>query len=111
MISVDAFTCAYCGSCVSVCPVGALDLQEARIVVSDVCTDCGLCVPACPAGALSPSQEERGWPPRAKQDYTVVVIGAGPLLIGAKVSGSFTSSRYPLSRSTRVEQRRDECHK
>ena len=77
MISVDASRCAYCGSCVGVCPVGALDLQETRIVVSDECTDCGLCVPACPTGALSSSQEERGWPPRAKREYDIVVIGAG----------------------------------
>jgi ferredoxin len=48
MISVDAMRCAYCGSCVSVCPIDALDLQETRLVVSEECIDCNLCLPPSP---------------------------------------------------------------
>jgi len=45
MVAVDRVCCAYCGSCVSVCPVGALDLQETRLVVSPDCIECNLCHP------------------------------------------------------------------
>jgi len=78
MISVDSQQCAYCGCCVSVCPVGALDLQETRLAVSEECTDCGLCVPACPMGALFWAEDRPELPPEVKRDYDVVVVGAGP---------------------------------
>ncbi|MBC7262014.1 MAG: 4Fe-4S binding protein, partial [Chloroflexi bacterium] len=40
MVTVDVRRCGYCGSCVSVCPVNALDLQETRLVVSEDCIEC-----------------------------------------------------------------------
>jgi digeranylgeranylglycerophospholipid reductase len=78
MISVDGMRCAYCGSCVSVCPVNALDLQETRLVVSQECTDCNLCLPACPVGALLAAGEKPPPLPVVKDSYDVVVAGAGP---------------------------------
>ena len=78
MILVDAWRCAYCGSCVSVCPLDALDLQETRLAVKDHCIECGLCLPACPMGALSFSAEPASGPPPVGQRYDVVVVGAGP---------------------------------
>ncbi len=80
MITVDAARCAYCGGCVSVCPVDALNLEETRLVVSDVCIDCDLCMPACPTGALSRSPgEQREWAGgRIGTRYDLAVVGAGP---------------------------------
>nr|MBC7246091.1 geranylgeranyl reductase family protein [Chloroflexota bacterium] len=78
MISVDVRRCAYCGSCVSVCPVNALDLQETRLVVTEDCIECNLCLSACPMGALLPAGEQPQPYSELKDRYDVVVIGAGP---------------------------------
>lgn len=78
MISVDALRCAYCGSCVSVCPADALDLQETRLVISQDCTDCNLCLASCPMGALLAAGEQLLPLPEVKDSYDVVVVGAGP---------------------------------
>lgn len=78
MITVDVRRCAYCGSCVSVCPVNALDLQETRLVVSEECIECNLCLSACPMGALLPAGEQQRPYPELRDSYDVVVIGAGP---------------------------------
>lgn len=78
MIAVDVQRCAYCGSCVSVCPVNALDLQETRLVVSEDCIECNLCLSACPMGALLPAEEQPRSYPKIRDSYDVVVVGAGP---------------------------------
>lgn len=76
VIVVDPELCACCGACVSVCPVGALELKETRLSVSDVCTDCLLCADACPMGALN---DRGGRPAMPVMDhYDLVVVGAGP---------------------------------
>jgi digeranylgeranylglycerophospholipid reductase len=78
VVFVDALRCAYCGSCISICPVDALDLQETRLVVSDDCIECNLCIPACPTGALAATGDRnRAWP-EVDDHYDVVVVGAGP---------------------------------
>lgn len=78
MIKVKVDRCGYCGACVGVCPVGAIELVETRLLISDVCSDCGLCLAACPVGALKAGDyaETEGAPLRRR--YDVVVVGAGP---------------------------------
>lgn len=79
VITVDEVRCSYCGGCVSVCPVGAISLQETRVAVDDSCIDCGLCVSACPVGAIAADAmiaPPVATPPAAS--YDVVVVGAGP---------------------------------
>ncbi|MGA9349417.1 MAG: 4Fe-4S dicluster domain-containing protein [Anaerolineae bacterium] len=78
MITVKSDRCGYCGACVSVCPVGAIELAETRLLISEACFDCGLCVAACPVGALKAEDyaETEGIPLRRR--YDVVVVGAGP---------------------------------
>jgi digeranylgeranylglycerophospholipid reductase len=79
MVLVDYVRCAYCGGCVSVCPVEALMLAETRLVVGDECIDCGNCVVACPVGALrSAGVGQAGRSAPFRRRYDLVVVGAGP---------------------------------
>ena len=77
MVRIDHHRCAYCGGCVSVCPVEALTLAETRLVVNDDCIDCGDCVAACPVGALRPEPAGRA-EGHFRRCYDLVVVGAGP---------------------------------
>jgi digeranylgeranylglycerophospholipid reductase len=77
MISIDHYRCAYCGGCVSVCPMDALTLAETRLVVGESCIDCGDCVSACPMGALA-LEATRAQTAQGQRQYDVVVVGAGP---------------------------------
>ena len=80
MVTVDGRRCAYCGGCVSVCPVDAIHLAETRMVIHENCIECGLCVAACPVGALSESPDQvPSWAQgRIAERYDLVVVGAGP---------------------------------
>ncbi len=78
MIAVHRDRCCYCGACISVCPVDALDLQETHLVVSEACVDCNQCLAACPMGALSGSGQVSVAHAGLKERYQVVVVGAGP---------------------------------
>ena len=78
MISIDRDRCCYCGACVSICPIDALDLHETRFAVSEDCTDCRQCVFACPTAALSAGGEVPPARTPPKDHYEVIVVGAGP---------------------------------
>ncbi|MFH1788098.1 MAG: 4Fe-4S binding protein [Candidatus Altiarchaeota archaeon] len=53
-MNVDRGKCLYCGGCVGICPVDAMELREVVIVVDEkACTRCGTCVKYCPVGAIS----------------------------------------------------------
>ena len=52
-IKVDIDKCCYCGGCVGVCPVNALELQEIQLRVDyNKCNNCLLCLKFCPVGAI-----------------------------------------------------------
>ena len=54
MITVTNDRCDFCGTCVAVCPVDAIDLYEARIeIIASRCIDCMLCVWICPVETLA----------------------------------------------------------
>ena len=44
--------CTACGSCLGVCPFGALSLEGDTVIVGDGCNLCGACVDVCPSEAL-----------------------------------------------------------
>lgn len=58
MIKVNRYKCGYCGACVSICPMDALDLVETYIEVDDKYSNCGICTKVCPMGALDIKNEE-----------------------------------------------------
>jgi digeranylgeranylglycerophospholipid reductase len=93
MVVVDQGRCAYCGGCVSVCPVEALTLAETRLVVDERCIDCGDCVSACPVGALQLEVGAAAPGPLSRRRADLVVIGAGP---GGSMA-AWTAARAGLS--------------
>lgn len=47
--------CTSCGACITICPVGAFELEpKTRLVKfnNEKCIACGLCIPACPPRAM-----------------------------------------------------------
>ena len=78
MIKVKVDRCGYCGACVGVCPVGAIELAETRLLISEACVDCGLCLAACPVGALKAEGYAETDSVPLRRCYDVVVVGAGP---------------------------------
>ena len=47
--------CTHCGACITVCPVGAFELEPSTRQVSfhnDKCIACGLCIKTCPPRAM-----------------------------------------------------------
>ena len=78
MITIKSDRCGYCGACVSVCPVGAIELAETRLLINGACIDCGLCLAACPVGALQAEDYAEGEAVPLRRRYDVVVVGAGP---------------------------------
>jgi NAD-dependent dihydropyrimidine dehydrogenase PreA subunit len=49
---IDRDTCTGCESCVDVCPVEAITMEDGKAKVSDECVDCGQCVDECPVEAI-----------------------------------------------------------
>ena len=52
-VKIDEEKCTGCGSCVEVCPVDALKLENDKAKVDgDTCIDCGTCVDECSVEAI-----------------------------------------------------------
>lgn len=49
---VDRDKCTGCGTCVEICPVAAITVDDVAAVDVDQCVECAACVEACPAGAI-----------------------------------------------------------
>ena len=68
LVEVDADECFSCGTCVSLCPVEAIKIDEDGSVVFDrekcVGSTCSACVDACPARAIK-SVKQLGVPKKS----------------------------------------------
>lgn len=81
--------CTGCGSCVLVCPNGALSLVVDRVSLDrSRCDECGACVDVCPSGALlpvelptQPPKEVSLQPPPAKRAEPAVITVSTPSAI------------------------------
>ena len=49
--------CLGCTSCVAVCPVNAISLDESMPVIDEKCIACGYCLAMCPVGGLTMNRE------------------------------------------------------
>lgn len=45
--------CIACGSCMDVCPVGAISEGDIYVIDPAKCTDCGICADECPVEAIA----------------------------------------------------------
>jgi carbon-monoxide dehydrogenase iron sulfur subunit len=52
-VHIDPELCTGCGTCESLCPVGAIELHEEHPLVCDLCSGEPRCVKACTMGALT----------------------------------------------------------
>ena len=62
MAQIDESKCIACGSCLTVCPMAAIGLEDVAVVDQDGCVDCGVCIRSgvCPVGAFEMVESE--WP-------------------------------------------------
>ena len=59
MISINFEVCNGCGSCVEICPTGALLLQNGKACFDpSLCDGCEVCVDSCPLGAIMPYEAQ-----------------------------------------------------
>ncbi len=57
LIRIDIEKCTGCGTCLNVCPFGAIIIKEYKAFITEACTLCGACVESCPESAII---DERG---------------------------------------------------
>ena len=52
---VDKEKCTGCGTCVSSCPQGVLEIRDGKAVVvnEEACVGCRVCESVCPEGAIT----------------------------------------------------------
>jgi Fe-S-cluster-containing hydrogenase component 2 len=110
---VDVNRCTGCGTCVAVCPHGAVSLRGGVASIDEaLCRGCGECVEACPSGAVTlearlpaalessgsrvptPGADEYVAVPVSRQDR-IVVPGATSLL--ARVSRALAPAALSLA--------------
>ena len=53
MILIKENKCDFCGTCVAVCPVDAIEMAEADLkIIPETCIDCDICIWICPIDVL-----------------------------------------------------------
>ena len=59
---IDKTKCISCGTCVAICPVGAISFDKVGKAVIDTnkCIRCGACQASCPVNAIDLSRGNNG---------------------------------------------------
>jgi ferredoxin len=52
LYSITENKCTGCGTCLDVCPTGAIVIQAGHAHITIECIDCGACPRVCPEGAI-----------------------------------------------------------
>ena len=50
---VDIEKCTGCGSCVAICPVQAIKIENGKANIDSGCVECGVCLNECSFNAIS----------------------------------------------------------
>ena len=53
MAYVISDDCVACGTCMDMCPAGAISEGDIYVIDPDTCISCGSCAEACPNEAIS----------------------------------------------------------
>lgn len=73
-LTVDPSKCTGCGECVSVCPVGAIEMvKEKAHIIPEKCIDCATCVDYCSQNAL----RSKVFPTIQEQEERIAETAAG----------------------------------
>jgi predicted Fe-Mo cluster-binding NifX family protein/ferredoxin len=57
---VDSEKCTGCGICISVCPTGAIEVDQQAVVDEETCNGCAACVSECPNEAIIIARKKVG---------------------------------------------------
>ncbi len=72
-VYVDEKRCTGCGTCMTVCPTGAIAMVDnVATIDQDRCTGCEACIDVCPEGAIMAVTEERALVPSRQQAFESV---------------------------------------
>jgi len=52
MLKINETACDGCGTCVAICPQGAIFMPRTAEIDLKLCVNCALCVKICPIGAI-----------------------------------------------------------
>ncbi len=58
-IKVNQEKCIACGACLSVCPFGAIVMQDEKAYITEACTTCGACIDTCPVQVILREEETK----------------------------------------------------
>ncbi len=56
-VQVISTTCTGCGTCVSTCPFGAIEMRNGKAFITESCTLCGACIEVCEFKAIERTGE------------------------------------------------------
>jgi len=56
---VDPNVCTACATCMDLCPMDAITVEEVASINRDRCIGCGVCVPSCPSNAIHLQKKEQ----------------------------------------------------
>ena len=72
---IETERCTGCGTCIDLCPMDAIQLNETSSIDRERCIGCGVCVPKCPSEAITLKNKENTiFPPENSNDLLMKII-------------------------------------